>query len=592
MDEKMIKKIEKYAILAMILVVVYLLVVNPFIKFKKNEKILGDAVKKYYEINESKLPTGRRIDTVTLKTLYDEKYIEENLSIPLGKTYCSEKNSWGKVTKVDSELKYYIYLECGMYKTKIDHTGPEIKLKGDEEITVGRYSEFKDPGIESVVDKKDGEMDVKDVTVDGEVNTNENGTYEITYTAYDKLKNKTTVVRKVKVVQVLKDTIKKETKIGYYKGMDPNNYIYFGNNLFRIIGLEGNNVKIISETDVGNVNYQSLDEYLKMYYDTLPDSSKKYVVKNKYCNMQVGKNFKVTDCTQYTKERELYLPSIDEINKSMEDGFSYLITGVIDWTANDYDGKNAYAVREYFFDSEDQFLPQEYYNIYGVRPVITIKGDVELVDGKGTYQSPYRFNDVKIGEGGDNLYSRYAGEYVRVEDDMFRIVEAKEGEPTKVISLYTMNNDGDSYEASNKGNSGRFTYNPKKVGNIGYIINNKVPSFISASYFVKHKITVPIYKKHYIYGKEVSKKEYTVKFSAPSAFDLYNINPYAEDGYWLLNESKDNDIIYVMSQLGSIYDDDQYTNDDKHGIKVCGYLKKDLTIVSGEGTKKDPYVVK
>ena len=46
--------------------------------------------------------------------------------------------------------------------------------------------------------------------------------------------------------------------------------------------------------------------------------------------------------------------------------------------------------------------------------------------------------------------------------------------------------------------------------------------YVDTSYFVKHKISVPIYKKLINYGKEVSTKEYTVKLSPPNMYDLFS----------------------------------------------------------------------
>ena len=594
MSEELVKKIEKYTILAIVLVLIYVIVVNPFIKFKKNESILKNAVKRYYEINEAQIPTGRRVATVTLQTLYDEKYIEENLYMPVIKNVCSASKSWGKVTKVDSELKYYTYLDCGIYKSNVDHTGPEIKLKGDLEVTVPRYGKFTDPGIESVFDKNDGKIPIKEVHVDGEVNTNENGTYEIKYTAFDALKNKTTVVRKVKVLQVLKDTVKKKTKTSYFVGENPDNYIYFSNNLFRIIGVDGNNVKIISSEDVGNVNYQGLNEYLKMYYESLSPGAKDVIVKNKYCKDKLdNKSLDTKKCNDYTDEIELYLPSIDEINKTMDkDGYSYMVPETIGWTANNYDEKNAYAIKTFFTDTESKFLPQEYFNIYAIRPIITIKGTLKISDGDGSYDSPYRINDTKIGEPGEYLYTRYSGEYVSIDNVNFRIVKTEDKEDTKVIGLETIFDEEEYLLLANKDDKGGYIYNPKKHNNIGYLINNKTSAFINPSSFAKHKITVPIYRKNVIYGKEIDKKEYSVKFFAPDAFDLYNSNPYGDYDYWLLNSTKKSGLTYLMSEMGSIYDYQGYTGSDEHGVKICGYLNKNVTIVKGEGTRYEPYIVK
>ena len=44
----------------------------------------------------------------------------------------------------DGEYKYYPYLECGVFKSLVDHKGPTIKLNGKEEVTIDRGDTYKD----------------------------------------------------------------------------------------------------------------------------------------------------------------------------------------------------------------------------------------------------------------------------------------------------------------------------------------------------------------------------------------------------------------------------------------------------------------
>ena len=152
MNEQMIQKIKKYTIIVMVVVCLYFFLARPYIQFKKDENTMLNAVKRYCEVNENTMATGRRVSTITLDTLFKEKYLDKDFHIPFSKKVCSPTKSWAKVTKVDSERKYYIYLDCGILKSNVDHEGPVIKLNGDTEMTISRYSKFKDPGIESVVD--------------------------------------------------------------------------------------------------------------------------------------------------------------------------------------------------------------------------------------------------------------------------------------------------------------------------------------------------------------------------------------------------------------------------------------------------------
>ena len=96
-----------------------------------------------------------------------------------------------------------------MLQSSIDHTGPEIKLNGSEEVTIGLGSKYKEEGVKSVVDNTDGKLDVKDVVIKGNVDTSKVGTYEVEYVAFDSLKNRTSVTRKVNVINNLNSVVKK-----------------------------------------------------------------------------------------------------------------------------------------------------------------------------------------------------------------------------------------------------------------------------------------------------------------------------------------------------------------------------------------------
>ena len=100
-------------------------------------------------------------------------------------TYTANYN--GKSKSIDVNIKV------------VDKTGPEIKLKGGNEIHWRLGKEFKDPGF-TAVDDVDGDV-TANVTVEGNVDINAEGTYTLTYKAKDSSGNETTVERKVTVEQ-------------------------------------------------------------------------------------------------------------------------------------------------------------------------------------------------------------------------------------------------------------------------------------------------------------------------------------------------------------------------------------------------------
>ena len=572
---------------------VWFLVLSPYITFKQNESEMVKAAKRYYEINLDKLPTGTRISTVTLQTLSRESYIDKDFYVPFSKEPCSITESWVKVKHTDSGYKYYAYLECGVLKSTTDHKGPTITLNGKDEITINKDEKYEEPGVKKVVDNTDGKMDVKDVTIDSsKVDTSKVGTYKVTYTALDSFKNKTEKVRTVKVVQELEHTIKKDTNnTGVYTGTIENNYIRFSGNLFRIVSVENGNVKIVAAEDVSNVNYSGLDQWLEYYYDHLADSSKEYIVKTKYCNDKVT-DTTTKKCSSYTKEKDVYILSVEDVNNSVDTstGESYLYSSTIVWLANTKTDKESWATRSVFFDTSDKYSSfSKNYNL-GIRPVITIKGSNLITSGTGTENDPYQIDDMKTGKTDENLNTRYSGEYIEYSNMLWRIVEVEKSGAIKVISNSNVPIAGEKRISYDSSITNRI-YNPNQKGNVGYVINQKVVDTIDEKYFDKTEIEVPIYKKLAKYNKETTTKKYKVKFHAPDMYDLYTAqNNSLLSGYWLLNSSQSQDVVYMISPIGAVYNTG-VPDSNTAGIRVIGYLNKNCKIVSGKGTEERPYKI-
>ena len=572
---------------------VWFLVLSPYITFKQNENAMVKAAKRYYEINLDKLPTGTRISTVTLQTLSRESYIDKDFYVPFSKKPCSITESWVKVKHTDSGYKYYVYLECGVLKSATDHKGPTITLNGKDEITINKDEKYEEPGVKKVVDNTDGKMDVKDVTIDSsKVDTSKVGTYKVTYTALDSFKNKTEKVRTVKVVQELEHTIKKDTNnTGVYTGEVENNYIRFSGNLFRIVSVENGNVKIVAAEDVSNVNYSGLDQWLEYYYDHLADSSKEYIVKTKYCNDKVT-DTTTKKCSSYTKEKDVYILSVEDVNNSVDTnaGESYLYSSTIVWLANTKTDKESWATRSVFFGTSDKYSSfSKNYNL-GIRPVITIKGSNLITSGTGTENDPYQIDDMKTGKPDENLNTRYSGEYIEYSNMLWRIVEVEKSGAIKVISNSNVPIAGEKRISYDSSITNRI-YNPNQKGNVGYVINQKVVDTIDEKYFDKTEIEVPIYKKLAKYNKETTTKKYKVKFHAPDMYDLYTAqNNSLLSGYWLLNSSQSQDVVYMISPIGAVYNTG-VPDSNTAGIRVIGYLNKNCKIVSGKGTEERPYKI-
>lgn len=601
MQKKYMKTIRLVVVFAIIGAFVWFLVLSPMITFRNNEKVLKDAAVRYFELNKEQLPTGERVKTLSLNTLYKKAYLKEDFKAPYSNNLCSLENSWVKVRRENGEYKYYAYLDCGFMKSSIDHTGPQIKLEGKEDMTVNMGEEFTDPGVKSVVDDTDGKLDTESVTVKGEVNTKKAGTYEIVYTAFDSFSNKTEVTRKVKVVKSLISTVKKdlgdETN---YKGYPGNNFVLLSNMLFMIYGIDSNNnVILVQNEDISNVNFYKIDKWLdEVYLEHFTDEAKKFLVKSKFCDMTIksDEDLKAKACKSYTKERYAYIPSNVEVNLAEEKYENFMKPFTMSWVAAKKDSKQAYLTRGAFYGKNlgDDFYLEDANDNYGVRPMIVVKGNTLITSGDGSENNPYSFGDTKKAKGGTLLNKRYPGEYITSNGYIWRIMEVEDDGTIKVISNSTLKGTTDIPKITSMDESSGIKYDPKNKNSHAYKINNQASEYIDISIFTTHEISIPVYKKNITYGEVEKYNKYKVKLSAPCMHDMFSAQAVAYENnysYWLCDtvpsaERKAGavtDIGVPVDEIPAYYD---------FGMRVVGFLKKDTVISSGAGTINSPYKLK
>lgn len=602
MDKKKIAFNIKFIISLIIVgLFVWYLVISPMMKFHDNEKQMINAAKRYFEINSNELPTGKRIKTLSLSTLYSKSYLENDFYVPYTSNVCDQTDSWVKVRKNNSgEYEYLVYLDCGVLQSSIDHTGPEIKLNGSEEVTIGLGSKYKEEGVKSVVDNTDGKLDVKDVVIKGNVDTSKVGTYEVEYIAFDSLKNRTSVTRKVNVINNLNSVVKKALNgAKNFTGNPTNNYVRLSNMLYRVYGLDSNNnIILVAAEDVSNVNYTKLNEWLnKYYYNHLNDFTKKLIVKSKYCNMKItDTTTDTTECSGYTDKVNIFVPSVVDVNKAAAGSENFMKTYTMSWVGNSGDDGKAYVTREIFFgeDFGKSFLSYENDLNFGVRPMFTIKGNISVVSGDGTITNPYSFGDSTPISGGEELNKASTGEYVEISGDLYRVIDVENGY-TKVIAEESIVNSNDTKIVISPGIPVyEFTYDTKKKGSIGYKINNESSQYIDTSYFTNHDVSVPIYKKDIIYGSEVKTEKYKAKVFAPNMYEMFsaqvNLFGHNSHSYWYLNTSKTT--LYLSGITDTGVPLNKVSSNVFYGIRPCAYIKKSTIITSGKGTRKEPYIIK
>ena len=303
-----------------------------------------------------------------------------------------------------------------------------------------------------------------------------------------------------------------------------------------------------------------------------------------------------TECSSYTKERYAYIPSVTDVNLAQTNEGNYLRPHTMSWLANTKDKNKAYLTRDFFFGEfkGKSFGSFDKTHNYGVRPMLTLKGDLLIKSGDGTKEKPYSFNEIPTAKGGEYVNTRVTGEYLTYSGMLWRIIETEKDGTTKIIAQETLADETEPvtyyYDPDNK----TTIYNPEEKGNVGYHINNRATEFINTSYFVNHEIKVPIYKNKIQYNKEVSTKKYNVKLSAPNMYEMFSTFNEEKDetmqGHWLINSSKEKYMTGAMTDVGVVLNEKTGVY-SRYAVRPVGYLKKNIIITSGKGTRDNPYVI-
>lgn len=587
-----------------ILALLYHFVIHPWFEFWQNENKFKEAAEKYYERNSARLPKENgEYKTVYLQELYSEKFITETLFIPNTGRLCSMEDSWVRVFKEDDEYHYYTYLKCGFYQSSTDHEGPEITLEGESPYLLYFNSTYEDPGIKSVIDDKDGELDISSVTIDtSKVNPKEIGTYQVTYTAYDKMKNKGEVTREVKVVSNLSDLIKANTDETHtYKGFAVNNYVLFSGMLWRIVGLnDDGTIKIVLEDSAANLIYgdSSYDEsnvkkwLNNVFYNALNDKETYIKQDSTFC-IDTVTDLNNPTCNELSTPAPVGMISATDYKNSFnENGESYLLNMVGFWFTN-HTGTANYVWASF----RGAPMDYEWDNLGAVRPVINLLPDQLYVqEGAGTYANPYKLYDYEYGKENDLLNTRLIGEYVMYSNNAWRITGFDQDGNIELTNAGTLrdSNNQDIY-AMYKDIYEYPKLDPTDELNLGYVLDQEVALQISGQYLIRHDWTI----------KELSDAQYdqantttiTSYVSLPNSSDLFsgtNSNSsYKITQYWLADYiTMYQEVVPVVNAVngyGFIVSIREYNS---NAIKAKVYISKDARISGGKGTASNAYYLK
>lgn len=227
----------------------------------------------------------------------------------------------------------------------------------------------------------------------------------------------------------------------YFTGNEDNNYLEYSNILWRIINVNSDNsINVISDYALSSlaygkgINYSNsqihkwLNNLDEDYTGILEKSLNKvdtYLQKTETCS-DIFDELTNTPCNNVSNNNYFTLLSIpDYLNVGSKD--SYLANEEYFYLSNTNKENKIWYVNDdgkVVFNNGDDIL--------GIRPVITIKANVDYVSGDGSKDNPYKI------EKENGLF----GSFVKLGDNVWRIYQVNDTEVRLMLNDYlTLSND-------------------------------------------------------------------------------------------------------------------------------------------------------
>lgn len=411
--------------------------------------------------------------------------------------------------------------------------------------------------------------------------------YRIEHPKLEKKSTLTSLVTLKKNITSVGNGLYKEGDSYVYRGTDVDNYLEYSGFLFRIVSVNSNgDVKVITEDSLTNLAWGIDDDYKSSYvsswlngssenegifYNSLNDPDK-YLVDSTFCIGQLKEDSIKCEDENTDKVGLLSLLEYNDANGSK----SYLNNDNYWWLSNPSNNGIWYVYDDGELN-DDIYLGQDYYS-YGVRPVITIKGTIEVVSGDGTKDKPF----VLETETENLLKNKSVGKYVRYSNLNWRIIEKNENYVRVALDGF-IEKDSEPYMRIYSNNS--TIYSAKS--DIGYYLNNVFYSELDDKYMEMGTIYTNRYDStvDFDYSKIFNATE-TAKVGLMQVGDLF-MNDY--DDYFLVSRTSTYvGTVYKVIKNNMLYAD---LPTNKAKLRPVIFLDLESPITAGDGSKKNPYII-
>ena len=405
----------------------------------------------------------------------------------------------------------------------------------------------------------------------------------------------------------------------FITGTDPNNYIWYSGKLWRAVSIDpsDNSVKLVTQWNISNFPYNAENNtafkgsYMEQW---LNDTSVDGFLGNlrepdKFIKTDSTWNATLTTATTKPEKTTMVTDAVGLLNiyeytmsyKKATYSTGYLNNGLHWWTLTPLSTSDVHYVDSIGIDDVYNAGPT---TSHGSRPSINLKSAVKIIDGDGTVDNPYRLQGDNDSPTGALLSTRYSGEYINFgtgENNLYRIVSHENGTGTKITSAIPLKDSG-NYKKMSFGSNVTFS----KDNTIGAFLNGDY--LTSGTYLTSDQVNMIEDNATWYLGTVSSGVNYKLaKYQDATGSNLTTSTTTAQIGLLRIGElmtgqfdKKDNNTTYWIltpystSGVRALYnygDYGNYTPTSSLGSRPAMNLKSTVKIVSGTGTKSDPFVI-
>ncbi len=361
-----------------------------------------------------------------------------------------------------------------------------------------------------------------------------------------------------------------------YNYKNNNNYVKYSGILWRIEKIsEDGKIRLISTENASVLTNSSpfeesfISKYLNDEKNSIyrnlenPDS---YLEKTEVCLDNIIDMENIT--CENVKEYLIGIPSIKDYQLS--GGIEgYIKSDVEYWLSN------VSNETQYYVSKDGEVKKTKVTHQYVIKPIITLSNEVNYSDGNGSIETPYIISERKL----EVLNQKFVNEYVSFNNQIWKIID-QDDVGTKIVL------DG--------------VLESKRIFDKKYnkFSTSKLFNYLNGDYYksISDKGKEKMVKGKWYTGLFVSEDGYDYnsiyKDSVEAYVGLLNINDIGlleyENVFTLTPSDSKKDVIYTVGSDKTVYLDSASKN---KSIRPVIYLNPNITVIGGNGSKEEPYVV-